>query len=103
MRKLLFLIPLLIVLATCHEEEKVEEPTLNAEELLTSVFELFGYKRNHTRPHIIPPFHQERMTPTEPTHGNPDPLDPTHGDLTKLTQYSLPSIQETKLMEPMLP
>ena len=64
MRKLLFLIPLLIVLATCHEEEKVEEPTLNAEELLTSVFELFGYRRNHTRPHIIPP--KNRSKPFHP-------------------------------------
>ena len=55
MRKLLFLIPLIIVLATCHEEAKAEEPTLNAEEVLTTIFELFGYKRNHTKPHIIPP------------------------------------------------
>ena len=98
MRKLLFLIPLLIVLATCHEEEKVEEPTLNAEEVLTTIFELFGYKRNHTKPHIIPletdpsPSTLSEMTPTEPTLGN-------RLDLTKPTLSFLPSTQETKPME----
>ena len=95
MRKLLFLIPLLIVLATCHEEEKVEEPTLNAEEVLTTIFELFGYKRNHTKPHIIPP-----RNGSKPFHPKRNDTNRTHPwKPVRPNKSSLPSTQETKPME----